>query len=775
LHAPLGGFRVKYGFSRQQILTFGLIAALLSACSLDPNGRKQNYFQNGQRYFEKGQYSEASIEFNNAIKIDPSYADAHYQLAESYLNLQQQGRAYQEFARTVELRPDDYQSRIAMANLLILGHDFSHAQEQADVLLKNRPTDPAVHALDSSLLAAEGHIPGAIGEIQKAIALAPTRWESYLSLAFLQLKNNQPDAAEASFRKVIELNPKAMQPHLLLGTFYQSHGRPGDAEEQFRAAMSLDPKAVAPREAIAALYLSEGRKADAEQVLEQAQRDLPRNPDSYLALSNFYFSTGDLEKAVAQYRTIYQLRPNDLQVKKKYIQLLIQAKRDEEARSLINEILKSTPMDDDALVFRSQLQIDSGDITNAAQTLEAVVTNSPDNIPAHYALGVALERQGNLDRAEKQWREALRLNPDFLDAERSIANAAMLEGDMISLEDAASQMVRLQPGSPEGYGLRALSNTNRARYAVAEQDVRRAIEAAPQSAFGYVQMGNLRLAQKQYTDAAKAYQDALDRNANSTDALRGLANAYVAEKEANKAIATVESQIEKVPANSNFYGLLGALLFHLRKDFDGAETALARSVALDSRNYQSWIQLCQVRAAKGEIDQAIATGQQSLKSNPQQPNLDLLLGNLYESKSYWKDALDSYQKSLAINSQNPVASNDLARMVLETGGNADVALTLAQTALKGMPESPIVADTLGWIYYQKGAYPLAINYLEEALKLQEKSKLPDSPDIHYHLGMTYEKTEQPALARHHFEQALKIYPNYRNAGQIRIELSHLKS
>ena len=766
---------MKYGSSRQQILALGLIAVLLSACSLDSNARKQSYFQKGQTYFEKGQYSEASIEFSKAIKIDPSYADAHYQLAQSYLKLQQQSHAYQEFARTVELRPDDYQSRIAMTNLLILNHDFSHAQEQTAILLKSRPADPAVHALDSSLLASQGDVPGATAEIQKTISLAPTRWESYLSLAFLQMKNKQPDAAEASFKKVIELDPTAMQPHLLLGTFYQSQNRLKDAEEQFRAAMSLDAGNVAPREAIAGLYLAQGRKADAEQVLEQARRDLPGNPDSYLALSNFYYSTGDLDKAVTQYQALYQMRPNDLQVKKKYIQLLIQAKREDEARTLIDGILKTSPKDDDALVFRSQLQIDGGDISDAAQTLETVVANSPDNIPAHYALGVVFEKQGNPDRAEKQWREALRLNPDFLDAERAIANAAMLDGDMISLEDAASQMVRLQPGSPEGYGLRALSNINRARYAVAEQDVQRAIETAPNSAFGYVQMGNLRLAQKQFSDAAKAYQEALDRSANSTDALRGLANAFVAEKQPDKAIAIVNAQIEKVPANTNFYGLLGALLFHMRKDFNGAEAALAKSVELDSRNTQSLIQLCQVRAAKGDIDQAIATGEQSLKNDPSQSNLDILMGKLYETKSEWKRAQDSYQKALAINSRNPVASNDLARMLVQTGGDSDVALTLAQTALKEMPESPVAADTVGWIYYQKGAYPLAITYLREALQLQEKNKLPDSPDIHFHLGMTYEKTAQPSLARQHFEQVLKIYPNYRDADQIKIELSHLKS
>src|ERR1035437_1969853 len=95
------------------------------------------------------------------------------------------------------------------------------------------------------------------------------------------------------------------------------------------------------------------------------------------------------------------------------------------------------------------------------------------------------------------------------------------------------------------------------------------------------------------------------------------------------------------------------------------------------------------------------------------------------------------------------ASNNLAHAMLQTGGNLDVALSLAQTARRGLPDSPGVADTLAWIDYQKGAYQSAVGLLQEALKLQEKNKMPDNPDIHYHLGMAYEKTDHPALARQH--------------------------
>jgi tetratricopeptide (TPR) repeat protein len=594
-------------------------------------------------------------------------------------------------------------------------------------------------------------------------------------LALLQLKANQDEAAEANFKKVIELNPKETRARILLGSYYQSHSRPADAEQEFREAIAADPTDMAPREALAKFYLSERKMSDAENTLEQAKRDLPHNPDCLLALSNFYFAKGNLDKAVAEYTALYLEHPTDITTKKKFIQLLIQTRQFDEARKLDEEILKANPNDNDALVYRSEIQISEGDVNDAAHTLQTVVSNSPSDSQAHYALGVALNRQGYPERAESEWRQALRLNPNLLDAQRGIADQAILKGDMNALQDAANQMIRLEPESAEGYAIRALSSMNRGQFDAAERDVRRAIEAAPQNAIGYVQTGNLKLAEKQYADAAKAYQDALDRNSNSTDALRGLMDTYIAEKQPEKAIAAAKTQINKSPANSSFYNLLGTTLFHFVKDLNGAEAALDKAVALDGHNSDAVIQLCEVRATKGQVDQAIATGEQALQQNPRKADLYLLLGDLYEAKSDWKSAENAYQSVLAMNSLNPVASNDLARVMLHTGGSLDVALSLAQTARRGLQQSPIVADTVGWIYYQRGEYQLALYFLQQALTLQQKNHMPDNPDIHYHLGMTYEKTKQSGLARQNFEQVLKTNPNYRSASEVKAELVRLKS
>lgn len=763
-------------FSNKRLWAAALALAigLTSGCSLSPSARKQKYFQDGQSFFAKGQYAAAADECEKAVKIDPGFADAHAQLAQSYLVMQQPDRAYREFARTVELRPADYRSRITMTNLLIMTRSFGDAKEQMDILLKQRPDDPAVHAANSSLLAQQNDIPGAIREMNQTIALSPNQWEPYLSMALLEIKNNDAQAAETDFKKVIALDPKETRARILLGRFYQSTNRLADAEQQFRDAMALAPNQMEPREALAKLYMSEGKANDAENALVQAGKELPNNPQSLLALSDFYYTTGDLNKAVAAYNTLYLQRPQDLVVKKKYIQLLIQTGHVDEARKLDDEILKASPGDSEALIYRSQMQISGGDVNDAVQSLQSVVANAPKNSQAHYVLGVALNRQGYVERAETEWRTALTLNPDDLDAERALADAALAKGDMQALQDAANQIIRIEPLGPEGYGLRALVGINRRQFDAADRDVHRAIEVSPHSGFGYVQLGNLKFAQNQFGDAAQAYQDGLEHNPSSVDALRGLMKTYVAQKQPAKAIAAARAQIEKVPDNGGFYDLLGSALFHLMKDLDGAEQALEKSVALDG-NTDAVTQLCQVLAGKGEIDKAIATGVQALRRNPHQDSVTMVLGDLYAAKADWKDAEADYQSAVALNPQNAAAQSDLARAMVHAGGNLDTAMALVQAARRAMPDSPSVVDTVGWIYFQRGEYALAVSSLQQALSLEEKHQTGDDSDIHYHLGMAYEKANQPALARQHFEHVLKTDPNYQGAGAIKAELGRLRS
>src|SRR3954464_12173261 len=110
-------------------LMLALAALALSlACNRDPNVKKQKYFESGKAYYEKGKYSEAAIQYSNALQIDGRFGEAHYELAKTYIKLESWPNAYRELNRAVDLQPDNVMAQLDLGNLLLGGGAVPQAQ-----------------------------------------------------------------------------------------------------------------------------------------------------------------------------------------------------------------------------------------------------------------------------------------------------------------------------------------------------------------------------------------------------------------------------------------------------------------------------------------------------------------------------------------------------------------------------------------------------------------------------------------------------------------------
>jgi cellulose synthase operon protein C len=760
------------------LLSCCILTALLTGCSRDPNVRKQKYFESGEKYFAEGKYREAAIQYQNAVQIDDRFAQAHYQLSQAYLKLGDLNRAFPELSRTVDLTPDNYHAQIDLANLLTLPDrsgaaipdNLKQAKAHLDVVTPQMPNSAEVHEAWANYYSVQNDLTQAIGEMDQAIKCDPNRGESYLALALLDLRAKMPDQAESNLKKAAAVDPKSINAPMTLGEFYQTHGRLPEAEQQFRHAIEVAPTDPSPRAVLAQLLMQEGKKADAESLLRETKKDIPDNGQAYRMLGDYYFAIGDLDKATDEYASLYSDHPNDLQVKKNYIELLILKNRLDEAGKLDQQVLKANPHDTEALVYQGQIQLKQNNATGAVETLKNALQSDSDNALAHYQLGVAYAAQNDQLRAEKEWQEAIRLKPDLFDAQRDLASLELIRGEIDAVVRTAQQMITARPYAPEGYLLKGVADLRRQKYTDAEQDANDAMQRAPQSPAPYIQLGNIALAQKHIADAEKFYSQALDKNSSSVEALSGLMNSYFAEKQFDKAIAAAKAQIAKAPNNSNYYDLLGTALFDAKKDLPGAESALRQAIQLDKNNADAVEKLGKVQIQQGSTDQALALYQQSIKDNPREVRFYILAGELYESQQNWDQAKTMYQQALSVSPDNPLVSNNLAYVLLEHGGNIDVALAMAQNARRGMPESANAADTLGWAYFHKGIYQDAINQFQEAIRLNEQHGAADDASYHYHLGAAYQKLNQTSLARQQFERAVKLNPNNSDARKALSEL-----
>ncbi|MGH9830678.1 MAG: tetratricopeptide repeat protein, partial [Blastocatellia bacterium] len=88
------------------------VSLFLASCSRDPQGAKLRYVEKGQAYMKKGQYSSAAIEYRNALKIDPKFVDAYYDLARADLAEHSWNDAFAALQQAIQLNPNLVNARL---------------------------------------------------------------------------------------------------------------------------------------------------------------------------------------------------------------------------------------------------------------------------------------------------------------------------------------------------------------------------------------------------------------------------------------------------------------------------------------------------------------------------------------------------------------------------------------------------------------------------------------------------------------------------------------
>ena len=126
-----------------RLLVFSIVAVLSSLCADLVSAQPRNYldtppsstrtvssearaeakrlYKEGVKYGVAGLFSQAAQTFEQAIKLDPQHADAHFALGHAYFEMQQWKNAIRGFERAYELNPKDNQARemLALARTLV--------------------------------------------------------------------------------------------------------------------------------------------------------------------------------------------------------------------------------------------------------------------------------------------------------------------------------------------------------------------------------------------------------------------------------------------------------------------------------------------------------------------------------------------------------------------------------------------------------------------------------------------------------------------------------
>lgn len=746
-----------------------LLCALLTLTCLGcdwatPEAKKTRHRARAESYLKEGQYQEAILEYRNLAQLDPNDSEVHYRLALAYLKLgglsNLQG-AFAELTKTVELDKTNQEAQLKLGQMYLLGNEPVKAREQAEIILVSTPQNTEGLILRGRSLINEKRYQEGLVELKKAVDLDPKNMQTYIDMARAYFALNDTGAAENILRQALTVDARSTDIILALGDLQTTTGKQDQAEGTYKHALEIAPDNEAIYIRLAAFYQRLNKIADAEATLQKLASIKPQHENPHLHLGDFYTSIGQPDKALASYQRATEVNPSSTLSRDKLIGHYLDTGKTSEAESKIKELLDKNNKDLMGRYFDARIHLTKAKADEAISLLQGVLKDEPQFAGAHYFLGVAFLQKHQTAQARGSFAEAVKLNPRLAEARTALAQIHLTEGSADLAIEQAQAAIQLNPRNVQAAIIAGDAYLSKGDTAKSKQVFEAIAKVLPKEPIAPYRLGLVAHAEKNEAKALAYFEEALTRRPGAIEPIAQIAAIKNVQGKAQEARERVIRQIEAAPKSPLLHNLLGQLWMQA-KDAGQAEAAFQKAIDLDNSLLIAYMNLGQAYNLSGKTDQALKEYETVLAKNPKFIQAHMLLGIIHESRKEFDKARERYETILKLNPQFAPAANNLAWDLADRGGNLDMALSYAQTAREQKPDDPHIADTLGWVYYKKNAYLLAVGLLKEAVE-----KLPNEPVVHFHYGMAQQKSGDTAGAKKALQTALKLSQNFPGADEAK--------
>jgi tetratricopeptide (TPR) repeat protein len=725
------------------------VVLVLSSCARDAQKAKAKYVDFGKQYMKQGQYGDAAIEFRNALRLDPRFVDAYYQLAQAYIAQQEWGAAFDSLEKAIQVDPSRLDARLDRGRLYLAARQFDNAQEEGDFVLKRNSREVGAYQLIGAALIGEQKPDQALTAFSKVTELLPNDVSAYLNMALAEISLRRFTDAERDFKKAIEVDPKAVQAYTDLANFYRLQNRIGDAEQILQAGVAKNPGGIPLYIDWASMMASQGNGDGADSILDKLRKQVPTSSEAAVSIGDFFFQRQQTDRALAEYRRGLSSAPKNLAIKKRIQDVYLSTSQTALAAGLDAELRKDAPKDIIVRVDQGRLLMAQGKVQDAIRDLQQVVADAADSAPAHYFLAMAYWQNGNTGQAHRELVECLRISPALPGASLGLVRLSLAQGDAAEAQIYAEELTQRFPANKSNHLLLAEALAQKRELQAAEKQVLIAKQLDPKDPTVHLDLARIYSEQKKMPEAQNEFEAALRLDQDDTKALAQFADFLNTRSQSARALGLVQQYVSSNPNNANGHVILGTLDFE-RKSYSSAQAEFDRAIQIDPKDAQAYVRLGKLYEAEGRTDLAIAPYRKALDLQPNAP-LATLVGNLYLDEGDLKTARKYYVAALDADPNYAIATANVAWVDTQENRDLNVALSMAQKARSMEPGLPSITDTLAWVMYKQGNYAGALPLLQQCVQTS-----PDSAEFRFHLGMTLMATGKKVEGKEQLEAALRM-------------------
>jgi tetratricopeptide (TPR) repeat protein len=470
------------------------IAPAICGCQKIVEQRKHYYYNKGMQFFNNKNYIAAAKEFENVLEFDKKNFDALYMHGMAYYAMGDFTAALSSFQKASIERPEDVKLKLKIADCFLNVMDMrkkgsfarllSYFDSEIKPLIdKNRNASYLLlkyYIKQNKLIEAEQLIKNLSGEEKQDACFYVLLMEFKLkkdqifeaSEIVLQHYSNIPEwesaigfiidklqqsgyfqQIESIYKKIVEKTDNKLPYQQALAKIYRKRDAGKEEEELLLSMLKDNPEKLEIKRQYIDFLKYYNRITQAEAFINDELKKQPHNIELQKILIETYMNTGQQQKAFAAVEKVLSALPVDdnryVDFQNILAELNFRSGAVDKAKLIIKDILNKSQLNRDARFLLCRIFLQEGDALSAVGELRRLVSENPEIAKFSYYLGIAHEKRGEYVLAEKAFRSALDVTPDYKDALVKWITIYPKEGSLSEVENRIKKYLELHPDDNE--------------------------------------------------------------------------------------------------------------------------------------------------------------------------------------------------------------------------------------------------------------------------------------------------------------------------------------
>jgi tetratricopeptide (TPR) repeat protein len=709
-------------------------------------------------YFKDNNIAQATLALDQAVSINPNYADAVLLLAQINIAVGHGEKVIEPLKRLLERKPDLKNASLLLAAAYSADDRFDDAIAVLEREAKLAPDDVQLRIALGKAYSQAKRNDEARKAFAKAAQLAPDNLSPVDELVDLDLLEKHFDSARQRIQQQFEKTPDSPAAHYFEGKILVAEGKWDAAQAELHKALQLDPNFVAACDLLVQSYLATNK---VPQAITELEAQLAKTPSAQalLTLALLYERTGKFPQARDVYEKLLAVNPNFVLVLNNLAYLYAEHLNNlDKAYELARKARDAQPQDPAIADTFGWVLYKRGDYQQALSLLQDSAEKAPDNPEIQFHLGMTAYMMGQTDVARAAFKKAANAVKDFPSKDESKRRLAMLEtGTSVSPELSIAQLeakTKEQPNDPVyqvrlGEAYEKQGSVDKAAIAFEQ-----ALKINPKLIAAVTKLARLNVGPLNNKEKAFGYAKKARELAPDDPKIAAFVGkvVYQGGNFAWSYSLLQEAARQRQNDASVLYDLAWAAysVGRLPQARDAMQKVLINNPDLpQAADAKKFLTFTALDENSKELTAAESEVQKELKSNPEYVPALMADAALLTQRGEVKSATNTYIDVLRLLPDFAPAQKCLAALYAQDPSTVADGYNLATKARKTLSDDPKLAELLGRLSYEKKEYPRAVQLLQESAR-----KRALGADSLFYLGMSQLQAKQTTEARGALNQAL---------------------